>query len=502
MADRRSARFHWWPAIALALLSALPVIVAHYPQMSDYPAHLARYHVMIDAGMPACARDPFLALYYGFRWAWTGNVGVDLLIGPLAALFGLEPAGRIITALIPPLTGLGLLAVEWALRRRVTAAAILAFAFIWSPMMLIGLLNFTLGQTLALWAFALWVVLAGRRWRWALFVLVGLVVWLCHLSAWVMLGALVLGYEWARRHGPGVARAGDRWRAVLAPWPLLAPIVPMAMSAGGAAGTNGAFTYGAYWWVYKQAIWLKAMRDSSFALDYLSLVVVGAVLLVAFVARRIDPRLGWAALILLAGAVVVPRHISGGDYADYRLVTSGLMVACLAVDWPAGVRARWAGMAAAAGLYLLRLAVTATAWHADSSQTARLLGALDHIPRGAVVASAVVVSPEAWPLDHFEHIGDYAVVRRDALTNGNFAVPHVHMLHLKTRGSDFADPSQRLLQRASQPVDLARFAPAQQADWLWYVGPAEPASLPAGATVVWRAPGALLARLAKRETGG
>ena len=37
-------------ALALALLSCLPVLVARYPQMSDYPAHLARYHVMLEAG--------------------------------------------------------------------------------------------------------------------------------------------------------------------------------------------------------------------------------------------------------------------------------------------------------------------------------------------------------------------------------------------------------------------------------------------------------------------
>ena len=58
----RSLAALWW-AIALALLSCLPVLVARYPQMSDYPAHLARYHVMLDAG-----RSPDLARFYGFTW--------------------------------------------------------------------------------------------------------------------------------------------------------------------------------------------------------------------------------------------------------------------------------------------------------------------------------------------------------------------------------------------------------------------------------------------------
>jgi hypothetical protein len=149
-------------AAALALASCLPVLVARYPQMSDYPAHLARYAVMLDGG-----RSADLARYYSFHWAWTGNVGVDLLIRPFAALFGLEGGGRLIAGLIPPLTGFGLMAVDVALRRRITVASVLAMPFIWSPMMLIGLLNFALGQALALWVFALWVTLGARGRRWA-----------------------------------------------------------------------------------------------------------------------------------------------------------------------------------------------------------------------------------------------------------------------------------------------------------------------------------------------
>ena len=61
-----------WLGLLLALAACLPVLVARYPQMSDYPAHLARYYVMLDGG-----RSPALAHWYSFRWEWTGNVGVD-----------------------------------------------------------------------------------------------------------------------------------------------------------------------------------------------------------------------------------------------------------------------------------------------------------------------------------------------------------------------------------------------------------------------------------------
>ena len=308
-------------------------------------------------------------------------------------------------------------------------------------------------------------------------------VWLCHLSAWGVLGVLVFGYEWHKHKG---------WRAFLAPWPLLAPLLLMVLNPG----TSASFSWGPYWWVYKQAIWRRAMRDSCYALDIGGLWLVAGVVLAAVGFRRIDGRLGWAALILLLASLVVPRHISGGDYVDYRLITTGLMLACLAIDWAPGGRVARVLLYAAPVLFLARLAVTAQVWASDSQATERLMTALDHVPQGARVASAVLVPKGVWRLDHFEHIGAYALVRRHALTNANFALANVHMLHLKAGGPGFADPSQRILQMSDAPVDLARFAPAAKADYLWYVGDKEPASLPAGAVIIWRSGHSLLARLA------
>ena len=476
----------FWLALVLALLSCLPALVARYPQMSDYPAHLARYAVMLDGG-----RSADLARFYGFQWQWTGNLGVDILIRPFAAVFGLEPGGRIITGLIPVMTGTGILAVEWVLRRRFGIGSLLAFAFIWSPMMLIGLLNFTLGQGLALWVFAAWVALDGSRWRWALMLPLGVVVWLCHMSAWGVLGVMVFGYEWSR---------AKSFRSLIAPWPLALPVLLMVFSRVlFGAGTSGEFSYGPYWWIYKQAIWLKAMRDTSYGLDFLGEVAVVVAIGGAVVFRKIDGRLGWAALILAVLSLLVPRHISGGDYVDYRMITAGLMLGCLAIDWqPTGWFGRGIVLFGAPALYLARLAVTTLTWQADSAQTEQMLQALDHIPQGSRVASAVLVPGGVWGLNHFEHIGAYAVLRRHALVNSNFAVAHVHMLHLKV--PYFNDPSHRLLLKPTEKIDLAHFKPATDpaagAQYLWYVGGRQPDTMPAGAQIIWRGDQTFVAKLA------
>lgn len=463
-----------WLGIILALVASLPVLVARYPQMVDYPAHLARYYVMLELD-----RNAWLQQFYEFEWKWTGNVGADLLIRPLSALFGLELAGRIIVGLIPVLTGLGIVAVEWALRRRIGLGSLLALCFIWSPALILGFLNFGLAQAAALFAFAGWVRLEGKRWRPLVFLPVGLIVWALHVSGWGLLGIMVFGYEWHRRRNLS---------AFLAPWPLFLPFA--ALLLGG--GTKGLPSYGPLVSVFKWAIWKQAMRDSVEWLDYASAIGIGVVLAGSLLLRRIDGRLGWAMGIMLIGSLAMPRHIFGGDFADARLIYSGLLVGCLALTWQAP---RWLFYLAPV-LFLVRLGITTHDWRAGSAETERLLAAVEALPRGARVANLVVTPRGVWGYNSQEHIGGYAVLRKDVLINAHFAVPGIHMIRLKQGGPDFRDPRQRLLWRAGRPIDLSRWDQARGMDWLWYVGPREPDALPPGAKVVYRAPGTLVARLA------
>jgi len=480
LAARPLAREGLWLGIVLALLSCLPFLVAHYPQLTDYPSHLARYHVMLDGG-----RSAFLARYYAFEWMFQGNLGADLLIWPLAKIFGLENAGWLVGCIIPPLTCLGLVAVEWQLRRRVGIGAWLAFATVWSPAMGMGFYNFCLSLALALFAFAGWIRLEGWPRRWALFLPIGLIVWLCHASGWGILGVLVFGYEWSRRKSLA---------AFVAPWPLTLPLIPALLLAG---EVQGGLSYGKNPWVYKFAVFVQTLREQQLNVDVLTLGFLLLVLLVALVTRRIDGRLGWAALLLALLSLAMPRHFGGGDYADYRLMAVTLTIGCLAIAWQPP---RWFYYLVPA-LFLFRLSLTTEAWHRQSLELEGDLVALRYLPEGAKVAGAVIVEPQGWRLNPFEHAPAYATVRRDALVNAHFALPGVHMLSLKGGGKGFVDPSQRIILWRGHKVDLANFAPAKQADYLWYFGRHKPDTMPPGAEVIYATRTSFLARLAKPHRG-
>ncbi|KMS60189.1 hypothetical protein V474_00420 [Novosphingobium barchaimii LL02] len=474
---RRTRHEAVWMGFVLSCLAMLPVLLAWTPQMTDYPSHLAGYKVMLDHG-----HDPFLTRYFLFKWEWTGNLGAELLMVPLTPLLGLEEAGRFIVAMIPFLSGMAIMAVEWSLRKRIGVGAILAFAMIWSPSLLMGFLNYSLSLAFALFAFAGWVRLEGWRWRWAVMVPVSFVVWICHVSGWGVMGVLMFGYEWSRR------QSWLDWRPFLKPWPLIFPLLPMLLGMG----ANGKMSYGR-WGVleYKWGILYKSMRSYDQVLDITSLCLVLAVVAAALVIRRFDGRVGWAALILLILTLIVPRQIFGGDYADYRLSTAALMVACMAIDWPVP---RW-GLALAGLLFSVRIAVTSVVWFQDGQTAKQLIAALDHVPEGSRVATAVAIPRTQWLFGPFEHFGSFAVVRRSAMENSNFALPDVHMLSMRETRYRFNDPTQRILYSPSQRIDLRKFKPARHADYLWFIGTKKPVAVPDGARIVYATPNSFLARL-------
>ncbi len=470
-------------ALALALISALPVLVARYPQMTDYPAHLATWHVWIEAG-----RNAAIDRAYAIDWHWIPNLGSELMVRPLAALFGLELAGRIIAALAPALCALSFVATEWALRRRIGVGSLLAMATVWSPALLMGFLNFALGLALAFLLFGLWVRCEGKAWRHWLFLALAPLVWLCHLTGWGVLGVLVYGYEWQKR---------GLLRAIPATWPLWPPALLTLLSG---TGTKGASVYGDGVLIDKLSNWIMGLRDQSAMLDVATVALLIALPLIAWGRGRVDGRIGRAALIFAALTFIMPRFLGGGDFADYRLVPVALACGLLAIDWqmPRNMARLWLALAALP--FLLRLGVTTMAWREDSQATAEMLEVLDHVPQGAVVAGAYGEAPFAWAQPSFGHVFAYATIRRDALTNSDFAISGVHMLRHKDADPRFVDPSQRVLLLEDTAPDLSNFTPAAKADYLWYVGVAPLKGPPPGATELFRNRQTILLRLANPQS--
>src|SRR5258708_17247374 len=93
----------WWETrlcfVLVVVATMLPLVYPPIPPLVDLLGHIGRYRVELDLH-----RSPFLQQYYDFHWAAMSNLGVDVLILPLAQLLGLELAVKLIVIAIPPLT--------------------------------------------------------------------------------------------------------------------------------------------------------------------------------------------------------------------------------------------------------------------------------------------------------------------------------------------------------------------------------------------------------------
>ena len=63
----------------MILLAFVPLVYPRFPPLVDLPGHMGRFKVAVDG-----ATSPFLSQWFHFHWKLIGNLGVDLLIVPLA----------------------------------------------------------------------------------------------------------------------------------------------------------------------------------------------------------------------------------------------------------------------------------------------------------------------------------------------------------------------------------------------------------------------------------
>lgn len=473
----------WWErrstAAVLVLLAAVPLLWPTVPPLVDLPGHMAGYRVELDL-----AASPYLQLYYGYEWRLIGNLGINLLIIPLAKLFGLELALKLIVLCIPPLLVTGFLWTAHEIHGRIPPTALFALPFAYNFPFMFGFINFSLGMGLSFIAFAFWLRL-GRNERWrmraALFVPIALLLWLCHTMAWAVLGAMAFAEAFVRGRQAGRPIVAAGYQAVLSCLPLAAPALMMILWRSGQyqGRTEDWFNMPA-----KALSLVWPLRDRWWWLDWPSYALI--LLLLAWPRR--ERRIGYAAtmgmvaLVLLAAFVIAPRHVFGSSYADMRLAPYVVAAAILALRLSGPDDRRLAGAIAAAGLafVLVRTAgTTASLWLYDRAYASEL-AALDHVPRGARLVSFVGTECRStWEMTRLEHLPGMAVVRREAFSNDQWRIPGVVLIdaHYAPAGEFGYDPSQVI---ELHPCTGNHWRTAEQAlttfprqafDYLWLINP-------------------------------
>jgi hypothetical protein len=497
-----SAQRGWWESawflLALPLLAALPMALPSIPPLIDVPGHMGRYKIALDL-----AQSPTLQAFYEFCWALVPNLGADLLVVPLAALFGLESAVKIVALLIPVFTMAGFIWVAKEAHGRVPASVLFAAPLIYSFPFLYGFLNFTLSVALAFLALGLWMRL-GRLGQWklraALFVPIALVVWVGHAFGWGMLGLLAFSVELGRQLDSGRRFAEAAWRAGLHMLPLATPLVPMLIWQGQTpANASDWFNLP---WKLLALLWL--LRDRWQIFDVATVLFLVTLLAIAWRDKRIEAArpLAIAAFVLFITFLLLPRLFLGGAHNDNRLLPYAIAVALLALRPSATASRRFTtGFALTAlAFFLVRMGgVGASAWAYGRSFEAEAT-ATERLPRGARVAAFVGIGCFMdWKRPRLDHLPSLAIVRREAFTNDQWTVAGSHLLKVKPRYGDYVDPSQMVAEPECREhllgPSLAALPPGLFTH-VWLINPPfyDPA-LARGWTPVWRRGSSVLFRL-------
>ena len=501
---------NWWETrwfvAAMICLAFVPLLYPAIPPLVDLPGHMGRFRVELDL-----AHSPDLQRYYTFKWALIGNLGVDLLIIPMAKIFGLELGIKLIVMTIPPLTVAGFLWVAREVHNRIPPTALFALPFAFSHPFLFGFVNFSLSMALAFLAFGLWLRLARldrTRLRGWLFVPISFVIFVTHAFGWGALGMLCFSAEAVRQHDRGISwwRAGLHAAAQASVMAL--PILLMLLWRTGSAGSlaHDWFDFSSKFYYIR-----SALRDRWDLFDHTSIAVVFVMLIITLARRELgfSRNLGFSAFVLSLCFVCLPRILFGSAYADMRLAPFIFAVALIAIRFRGQTPLRFARMLAAIGLtfYVARLAATSISLALAANQQQRALGAIDHLPIGARVLSLVgTPCGEDWALSRMSHLGGIAIARRNAFENDQWNVAGANLLQVRNPGQYggfAADPSQIVVSMSCQSreyhgIDMVIAAfPRASFDYLWLIEPPahDPRGL-AGMTRVWSAGASALYRVA------
>ncbi len=515
-------KLNWWQTrwfvAAMALLAAVPLIWPTVPPLVDLPGHMGRYRVQLDY-----ANQPWLSGWYHFEWQMIGNLGIDLLIEPLAPIFGLELAVKLIVMAIPVLTVTGLLWIAREVQGRIPATALFALPLAYSYPFQFGFVNFALSMALALNLFALWLRmgrLGAVRLRMVLFVPLSCLLWLAHTFGWGVLGVLAFSAELIRQHDIRRAKGArgvkgwieSAFHAGIGCIPLALPMVLMVLWRSGEHVTGQTGDW--FNWRWKINWVTMALRDRWMAFDLASVTVLFLVLLKGVRDERVEysRNLVLSAAFLAVVYILLPRIVFGSAYADMRLAPFVLAIALIALRPRRGLSFRGASTLAIVGLlfFVVRIGATTVSYVMYSNDYDRVLTALDHVPPRARLLTFVgrQYCADVWPSSRLEHVAGLALERKLAYANDQWSMAGGQLLTVRyAPAKRFAhDPSEIVTQRRCRgqwwrPIDTAlKLLPRDAFDYVWLVHPPRyDEALTRGMTPIWRSGRDVLYRIDDRR---
>jgi hypothetical protein len=416
--------------IILLCFVTLPLIWFSYLPLTDYPNHLARLQIHKTLGT-----NGDLARFYEFHWRLTPNLGLDLLAQPLSLFLPIERVGKTVVIFCFVMIYLGTIVLNRELTHQNWGPSIFAGILLYNGAFYWGFINYMIGLGFAVWAFWAWVRYRGMNIviSIVLFTVLGGLVCLMHLYAFVIYGVCVAGYEcsmfWEK------IRIERQIRMPLFRIPFAAAvslIMPLLALLRPVAGNRGRIVWGQSWG--PQTFWdsvikwkAQALASPIYSHHFLEkplLLAVVVVLLWAVVTRTLVVSTRMLIPLAAFGVIFIamPSEIWGGQasFADYRLPSGVAFIALASLGWGETSQLRIEVVRVLLLLCLIaRIGSVILAWRPAQPIIAEYDAALQLVPPGARLFCAM--DDSAWNFPPLVHVPVLAAAKRGVFEPGTFS---------------------------------------------------------------------------------
>lgn len=422
--------------LALFAVTQLPLYWVEYPDIVDFPNHLARLHILLHL-----SESEALQQYYSLRHMKIGtNLAMEVIVPFLAKGMSLIMALKIFTSFAIFLLTSGAIVLGRVIIGRFSYLSLGVLLFAQNAMLQLGLLNYLFGLGVAFWLLAAWIYTGNSNrllLRRIIFSFGCIVVYLCHLSAFGVYAVCLFGYEL----GSSRLITGETIRTKVEKLLFsLMQFVPVAVLHVMLSVSSGAYATASidkpllkiiYIWI-KHKLVVLAMLPSICVNSYVIGPSIIAILILC--ALYIGFRNGllklhaparWMAPMIAISILLLPFSGFGSFFLDIRLIPAlGLILwSGLEVTQQKKLNSKVLIGIITAFVVTINLDV-ANEWMLRDREYKQVRVGLQQIPQGSKVATVFLEKPETGKVKSISaHAGAFSVIDRSAFISNMFAWP-------------------------------------------------------------------------------
>jgi hypothetical protein len=419
-------------AAALFLGSILPIILAEFPPLLDYPNHIARLDILLRS-----PHDEFYQTYYEFDTFLIPNIGFEILSYPIAMAFGADLGGRIVLCLLVLLFTSSVLLLNYAIYKEFLFFPLSIFIFVYNKAFLFGFMSYLTGLSFGIFLLAGWILTeryGNNPLRIGAFVVLALLVYFSHLHAFLSVCIFIGLYEITRFVQMASNGTGQLRDLVIRSIPFLIPLIVFVASST-LENQGAAFAWGSLQEKVRSGV-SAVFRSYNLAFDlFLAASFTGLYL---FSLYRRHLKIDFRISIILAFSCIVfllmPSVALSSSGADWRFA---LFILCIAVGGArlADERSVFSKsfLAFLAAVFVIRMVLVQMYWAEGNAAHAGVAEVIDKLPAGARVTPVHMNSKDRPTTYHpmLVHAPAMAVTRRSAYVSTIFAGKGVQVINVR-----------------------------------------------------------------------